>query len=98
MVHRRLQLEVWIDRSSVGESLPELCYAGPRGDCARQLLTPNAQLLTTINASSHFEAMSIYYRLMGWGEYSTNEQWDHEPYPDEWLQEQESAGISSADA
>lgn len=93
MGRQRLLLEVWIDRGPDGESLPELCYAGPRGDDARQLLTPNAQLLTTIKAGSHFEAMTLYYRLMGWGDYSTNEPWDHQPYPDEWLQEQKNAGI-----
>jgi hypothetical protein len=28
--------------------------------------------------------MTVYYRHMGWGEYATDQEWDFQPYPDEW--------------
>jgi len=36
-------------------------------------------------AKSHFEAMTLYYNRMGWGEYQTEQQWDIKPYPAEWI-------------
>ena len=77
---QKLLLEVWEYFSEDGESLPALLYAGPLGDESRGLLGQNARLLTTLRAGSHFEAMSAYYRLMGWGEYTTNDPLDHRPY------------------
>ena len=91
---RKLLLEVWENLGDEGEALPSLQYAGPRGEESRRLLGPNARLLATIRAGSHFEAMTLYYRLMGWGEYTTDQTWDHDPYPVEWLDEQEKAGIT----
>jgi hypothetical protein len=88
MSERRLLLEVWENIGESGESLPALLYAGPLGDDSRRLLGPKARLLTSIWAGSHFEAMTVYYRLMGWGEYTTNQPWDYQPYPEEWLLEQ----------
>ena len=38
--------------------------------------------------------MTIYYRLMGWGEYTTNEPRDYQAYPEEWFLEQEKAGLT----
>jgi hypothetical protein len=40
--------------------------------------------------------MTIYYRLMGWGEYRTDQPWDYQPYPEEWVQEQERAGLTNS--
>lgn len=88
MSEQRLLLEVWEQYGDSGEALPALLYAGPLGDDSRRLLGPNARILTTIWAGSHFEAMTIYYRLMGWGGYTTNESWDYQPYPTEWFLEQ----------
>jgi hypothetical protein len=34
--------------------------------------------------------MTKYYEFRGRGEYVTNQQWDHEPYPEEWLTVQRS--------
>ena len=82
MSEYKLLLEVWEDFGDDGESLPALLYAGPRGDESRRSLGPKAQLLTTIWAGSHFEAMTTYFRLMGWGEYTTDQPWDYRPYPE----------------
>lgn len=78
--------EVWEDFGDRSESLPCLILAGQLGDGARGWLCPQARLLTTFEARSHFEAMTIYYRLMGWGEYTTDQAWDYQPYPDEWFE------------
>lgn len=34
---------------------------------------------------SHFDVMTKYWKLQGWGEYQTEHREDHEPYPDEWV-------------
>jgi hypothetical protein len=65
------------------------CLAGPQGDDCRHTLAPNARLLTSFEAGSHFEAMTIYHRGLGREPYSTNEAWDYEPYPEDWLVEQQ---------
>ena len=39
-------------------------------------------------ASSHFEAMTIYYRHYGWGAYTSDFAMDREPYPDDWAERQ----------
>lgn len=96
---KKLLLEVWEDIGEQGESLPSLLYAGPMGDASRQeLLSPKARLLTTLWASCHFEAMTIYYGLMGWGKYTTDQSWDYQPYPEEWIIGQKVIGISSDSA
>lgn len=35
---------------------------------------PDAKLVWTVEASSHFEAMTLYWEHMGWGEYTTGYQ------------------------
>jgi hypothetical protein len=32
--------------------------------------------------------MTIYYRIMGWGVYTTDQPWDYEPYPEDWHAQQ----------
>jgi hypothetical protein len=89
-----LLLEVWDDEfDEHGAHSHALIYAGPLGDQARGMLSPQARLRSTLLASSHFEAMTAYYRLMGWGKYTTHESWDYEPYPADWVQQQRQAGI-----
>lgn len=80
--------EVW-ERIEDGKTLHGCCLAGPLGDGYRSTLGAGARLLTTFQAGSHFETMTIYNRYLGRGPYTTNEQWHYEPYPDEWLAEQE---------
>ena len=89
----KLLLEIWEQLRDDGQTLPSLEFAGPRGDASRSLLPPSARLLATFRASSHYEAMTRYYRLMGWGDYTSDQPSDHQPYPDEWVAEQKSAGI-----
>jgi hypothetical protein len=96
MSEHKLQLEVWEDIGESGESLPALVYAGPLGDESRRSLRPKARLLTTIWAGSHFEAMTAYYRLMGWGEYTTDQPRDYQPYPEEWLLTQQKVEQNAA--
>ena len=60
--------EVWLG----GEELGCLCLSGPEGDGARAMLEPGAELVWTFEASSHFEAMTLYYQFRGWGEYTTD--------------------------
>jgi hypothetical protein len=88
MSRRTLLLEVWEDFGDEGEALPGLCYAGPLGDDLRSLLGPKARLLTTFEAGSHYEAMTIYHRIVGYEPYTTDQPWDYQPYPEEWLTQQ----------
>ncbi len=83
-----LVLEVW-EEVSDGMVLHGCCYAGSLGDDYRRKLEPGARLLTTFEAGSHFEAMTIYNRYLNRGPYTTHEPWDYQPYPDEWLAEQQ---------
>ncbi len=69
--------EVWIQ----DEGRQTFCLAGPHGDGARALLDPGAHLAWTVEASSHFEAMTLYYAYMGWGRYTTDyPEIDKQPY------------------
>lgn len=68
--------EVWEDT----EGLTTLCLADERGDDCRKLLEYNSKLIHTFYASSHYEAMTIYYKFMNWGEYTTEFEMDKEPY------------------
>jgi len=79
-----LKHELWEDIGGDQFAHFTFCLAGPLGDDARRTLSPHAKLIWTTVANSHFEAMSKYYAFMEWGEYSTDEPWDNEPYPSEW--------------
>ncbi|MEN2424682.1 hypothetical protein [Chromobacterium vaccinii] len=72
--------EVWEEIDEDGQSLPGLCLAGPDGDGFKALLGPGSRLVTTLYASSHFEAMKKYYEIVGYGEYVNDESWSHEPF------------------
>ncbi len=79
-----LKHEVWRD----SEGLLMCCLAGPDGDDARRLNGDGATLVWTFEAESHFEAMNMYYRYLGHGEYTTTFEDDYQPYPDAWLERQ----------
>jgi hypothetical protein len=79
-----LKHEVWINPAG----LTSVCLAGRMGDSFRALLEPGSRLLTAIEAPSHFEAMTKYYALMDWGEYTTDHEWDYQPDPENWLETQ----------
>lgn len=80
--------EIW-EYESDGMTLNACCLAGPMGDGCRQQLGPNVRLLNVFDAGSHFEAMTIYNAFLRRGAYTTNQAWDYESYPDEWLAEQQ---------
>ncbi len=82
--------EIW-ETESEGMVLHTCCLAGSGGDGCRLSLEPGARLLTTFEAGSHFEAMTFYNRYLGRGPYTTHESWDYQPYPDDWLAEQQNA-------
>lgn len=48
------------------------CPAGPQGGPARATLSSAARLTWTVEAESHFEAMTLYYEHQGWGVYTTD--------------------------
>jgi hypothetical protein len=60
--------ELWDE----GDDDQTFCLAGPRGDDARAMLGPHARLVWTVEAESHFEAMTAYYARMRWGTYTTD--------------------------
>lgn len=68
--------EVWED----DEGKTMLCFADKSGDESRNLLEPGSKLIHTFLASSHYEAMTIYYKYMNWGVYTTEYEIDKEPY------------------
>lgn len=75
--------ELWDDEPETesfgGSQL--FCLAGPEGDGARALLAPGATLVWTVEAGSHFEAMTLYYEYQGWGTYTTDWEGSKDPYP-----------------
>lgn len=77
--------EIWLDPEPDGQMLPGLCLAGPMGDGFRSLLSEGAVKIGEIVGHSHFDIMSKYWKLQGWGKYGTRYQQDYEPYPDEWV-------------
>jgi hypothetical protein len=81
----KLKHELWTD---IGDDGPDytFCLTGSHGNEARALLSPCAKLIWTVEAGSHFDAMSAYYEFMGWGAYTTDHEWDRQPYPEEWSQ------------
>lgn len=54
------------------------------GDGFRALLKPGAVKAAELTGHSHFDAMTKYRKIQGWGEYVAEYLQDHEPYPDEW--------------
>jgi hypothetical protein len=83
--------EIWEVTDNRGKVLPSLCLAGPDGDDFRKLLREGAlkdgfaapRCVRRFQAETHFEAMAIYYRHYGWGEYTTEFTSDRQPYPDD---------------
>jgi hypothetical protein len=71
-------LELWDDPEDEGRYT--FCLAGPMGDAVRALLSPSARLTWTVEAASHFEAMTRYYEHQGWGAYATDQEWDMKTY------------------
>jgi hypothetical protein len=86
----KLVHEIWIEDGAHGP-MPNLCLAGPDGDNFRKGLARGARLVHAFEAETNFEAMTIYYRHNGWGDYVLNVQEDQRPFPDAWLERQKQA-------
>lgn len=63
--------ELWVDP----EGLDSFALSGSDGDAQRALLPEGSTLEWTVEAVSHFDAMTKYYEYRGLGRYTT-------PYPD----------------
>lgn len=74
-----MQHELWEDVDSDSGTYT-FCLAGPKGDSARAQLSDSARRTWTVEASSHFEAMTLYYEHQGWGVYTTDQEWDMRTY------------------
>jgi hypothetical protein len=68
--------EVWQD----SEGLTTVCFADEQGNDCRKFLELGSKLIHEFYANSHYEAMTIYYKFMDWGTYTTEFKIDKEPY------------------
>jgi hypothetical protein len=76
--HLAMRHELWVHADG-----QDFCLAGPRGDAQRALVSSDARLVWTVEAESHFAAMTLYYEHMGWGTYTTDfPDVDQQPYAD----------------
>ena len=62
------------------EGLTTFLVSDESGDDSRKLLEPGSKLIKYIDASSYFEAMTLYYQFMDWGKYTTDFEEDKLPY------------------
>jgi hypothetical protein len=67
--------EVWQEDGDDAVAI-SMSLAGER-DTTR---SSTARLLHTFEAGSYFEAMTIFYKLMGWGEYKPDPSWGDGPH------------------
>jgi hypothetical protein len=84
----RLVHEIWEETTDDGMILHSCCLAGVLGAECRKSLAPNARLLSTFEAGSHFEAMTIYHEYLDREKYTTIYEQDYLPYPREWADKQ----------
>lgn len=68
--------EIWQDDD--GQTTMRL--ADQRGDKYRVLTKSGNKRIHEFYAESHYEAMTLYYRYMGWGKYTSESETDNEPY------------------
>ncbi len=61
--------DIWKDK----EGLTTLCFSSNPNNT-------DAQIIHSFYATSHYEAMTIYYEFMNWGIYETDFEIDKEPY------------------
>lgn len=76
MKQSKTLLQIWKNP----EGLTELVLANEAGNEQRKLMDPGSKIIHTFYANSHFEAMTIYYSFMNWGEYTTVQKEDKLPY------------------
>ncbi len=58
------------------------------GDEARGMMDSGAELIWTVDANSHLEAMTKYYEFMDWGAYKSEFVQDKNRYPNDWIETQ----------
>lgn len=75
-MQKGLKHQVWRDE----EGLTGVCFANSKGDDFRNIIAKDSKLVYAFYASSHFEAMKIYYEYMNWGEYQIVDEQDKELY------------------
>ncbi len=75
--------EIWIESDDNGQDLESCCLAGKDGEEFRKSLSSNARLMRTFEASSHYEAMTIFHEILGREKYTTTHEWAYLPYPEE---------------
>jgi hypothetical protein len=63
-----LQHELWLEP----DGSQTFCLKGVHGNAARSLLAPGAELVWEVDATSYYEAMTLYYKYMDWGHYMTS--------------------------
>ncbi|MDP2259751.1 MAG: hypothetical protein Q8J89_08565 [Caulobacter sp.] len=80
--------EIWESTDDDGRWLPVCMIAGPDGDDLRSQLDINARLVTTFEAHSPFEAMTVFHRLMELGPYRGVSNDERRAYPEEALMRQ----------
>ncbi|MFS2072447.1 hypothetical protein ACEN9D_27205 [Pseudomonas sp. CT11-2] len=80
--------EIWLCPDENGQQLPSCISLGPSGDAARNLNESGSECIWIFWATSHIEAMQIYYDFLDFGTYRTEFPEDSEPYPDAWIAEQ----------
>ncbi len=68
--------ELWMDEGR----RDIFCLAGPDGNEIRSYLSKRARLVWTVEAASHFEAMTKYYEYKGRDTYATRHEDDYVPY------------------
>ena len=74
------------------DGLAGACLAGPMGDDARRLFVQEgARLVWTFEAGRHFDAVVKFNEHFGREPYTTDQPWDRDPYPEEWLKVQRGA-------
>ena len=79
-----MKLELWVD----SEGLDTFCAADDQGDGARALLPPGSKVEWTVEANSHFDAMTKYYEYRGYGKYTTEfPELDKTPYAEMQIKE-----------
>jgi len=72
-------METMEDHNEIGV-MTTLCLADERGNDCRKLLEPGSKLIHEFYANCHFDAMTIYYKFMDWGTYTTEFEIDKQPY------------------
>ncbi|MGY6119611.1 hypothetical protein ACW9YQ_07615 [Paraburkholderia strydomiana] len=79
---------VWLCPGEFGNALPACIAHGPDGDAARALTEPGSDWIWTFEASSHAEAMCVYYEFVGYGKYASQSDDDLLPYSQRWYERQ----------